>query len=884
MRSAAKPGCSAQFPLAVGLLPVLLTLVLGAASAALADPTISWTPSSVEETLLLGQSREVPVSFSVAEDLSNVILRLVPDVEPFVKADPPAFGNLVAGQTVNLIISMSAPMSSPPRTIHGTLQLRSGSDPGRAFAQPLPITLHIATTPPPISVGPVTVEPSRVEVDSLTEVRVTAVVTGPDVIPGSVHLERLNLDGSVRTVGVLHDRGTNADAVAGDGVFSVIRRFQERETGRIRLRVSATFGGRGRAFSDVFTIPVGVLLQPGAGATIPGPNGTSLSVAPDSIPYEVLVGLALPPASDLVAPTGNLPLAGAVEVIFQPTALQGTFPPPSVPLQLTVPAPPGTPEGTEFILGQQTLIDSIEGEPGLRRQLLAVDTATAIGGNIVTQANLLPGILGGGLFAVLEATGSGFARGTASQQICFLFICLTLPRPGVVVSNNTNTLVSVTNSLGQYTLFISGGPFAVTGFDPFRGSSGSTSGNIAVPGATVTANILLVPLAAPPITRDGVRNGGFERCDASGWATTGAVSAVQQLGPTSTGVVIRPTEGQCMVDINTGPGSVGGVGSSLKQRFIVPAAVRTLQLDFNFVSEEFPEFVGSIFNDTFRALITTPDGQTQFAHVSVNQSGGFTLIGDCFFTGGDSTCGQTGWRQASVDLSAFAGTNTPITVELLFSANDAGDNIFDTHALVDNIRFGTVWLDAKIISGATAGQARIQGEVLQAIDILSQAGLNVQLRNTQTIADPGGLLDTDVTWTTGPGCADGRVNGRLTAEESQLLGLSRSATATDLNAYYVRSLTGLGALAIAIGPDDFCVDVNILTNSGVIMSNTVFPETLAHEMGHILISPETAGSVLEHAAPDVNNIMHTPRSVPRTVLTRAQSASINRPGAPLLVP
>ena len=382
-----------------------------------------------------------------------------------------------------------------------------------------------------------------------------------------------------------------------------------------------------------------------------------------------------------------------------------------------------------------------------------------------------------------------------------------------------------------------------------------------------------MPLATPPVTRDGIRNGGLERGDLTSWATTGAAEARQQLGPTSTGVVIRPTEGAWMADINTGAGSIGGVGSSLKQRFIVPAGVQTLRFDFNFVSEEFPEFVGSIFDDSFRAVITTPNGATTFAQVSVNQSGNFELIGDCGFPGGDSTCGQTGWREGSVNISAFAGTGTPINVDLLFSSNDAGDNIYDTHVLLDNMRFSTIFIDAKIITGATADRARMEQEVRNANEILSQAGLNVQLRNVQNIADPGGLLDLDITWT-----------GTLTAEESTVVGLSRSAVATDLNFYYVRSLTGLGGtIAIALGPDDF-TDVNILTNSGILMSDTAVFELLAHEMGHIIISPDAAGSTLEHNTVAPLNFMRPFVTGTNTQLTRQQSANINRVGAPLLRP
>jgi len=222
-------------------------------------------------------------------------------------------------------------------------------------------------------------------------------------------------------------------------------------------------------------------------------------------------------------------------------------------------------------------------------------------------------------------------------------------------------------------------------------------------------------------------------------------------------------------------------------------------------------------------------------------------------------------------------------VELLFSADDRGDNIYDTHVLVDNIRFATLWVDAKIISGAAADVARVQNEVRGANEILSQAGLNIRLRSVRTIADPGGLLDTDLTWSTGPSCADGRINGRLTTEERTLMGLSRSETRTDLNVYYVRSGTGFpGVGGLAISPDDFCVDVDIFANSGTVQTDLgAGGNILAHEVGHVIISPQTAGSTLEHNAPAGDFMSSTPTL---GILNRNQSADINRVGAPLLVP
>jgi hypothetical protein len=121
------------------------------------------------------------------------------------------------------------------------------------------------------------------------------------------------------------------------------------------------------------------------------------------------------------------------------------------------------------------------------------------------------------------------------------------------------------------------------------------------------------------------------------------------------------------------------------------------------------------------------------------------------------------------------------------------------------------------------------------------------------------------------------------------MALLRSGTATDVNVYYSRNLTGLAAAAIAIGPDDFCGSVNILVNSGAILRDiqggcVAGGHTLAHELGHLLISPQTAGNALEHGAA-AGNFMAGTCAVPLLgTLTRQQSGNLNRAGAPMLLP
>jgi hypothetical protein len=768
------------------------------------------------------------------------------------------------------------------------------------------------------AVQQVTTSPGHLELNARTEVRITALVSDhQEIFSGAFNLERLHPDGRVQRLGQLKDDGTKGDVTAGDGIFTVVQNFNEGQVGFVRLRIGGSIvlvSDRTRVVrveSAEFTLPVGAVVPAGGGGTIPGPGGTSITVQPGTFSAPVLVGISPADTSRIVAPlalaSGGRPftLVAAVDVIVEPIGFTGLLGPAMLPLEISVPLPGGVTDG-EFVIGEQVVIDAITGTPGLRPQLMPRAMAAASGGTIATQPSALPGIRNGGLFAVLGGVGSGVVTGTVTNPGGGA-------AAGVVVSNDTNTGVTFTDAAGQYSLFISGGPFTLTAFHPLQGTTGTASGAIAVHGSTVPGvNITLAPLANPPITRNGIRNGGFERCDLSSWQFIGAAEVVQQFGPTAPtnfqttnpngvpfstvhpgGVIIAPTEGLCMAVVDTG-GQPGQIASSLRQTFRVPAGARALRIDFNYVSEEFPEFVGTQFQDPFRVLVTPAGGaQTTVAEVTVDNNGGFQIIGDCGFEGGDPTCGMTGWRTASVDLTQYAGQN--VTIELLFTVTDVGDNIFDTRVFVDNIRFGTIVVDAKIGNGANATLNRADADVLQATEILSQAGLNVRLRNdnVQTIQDPGALLDTNLDYVEGNvGCANpAQRDGRRTQEEIDLLALLRSPTQTNVNLYYMRSATRSdGALisGYAIGTDEYCNEVNMLTNSGLLLMDRALiinsPGILAHELGHLLISPQNALSILEHGVTDAMNFMNASATPATAVVTGGQSGNINRLLAPLVVP
>jgi hypothetical protein len=759
------------------------------------------------------------------------------------------------------------------------------------------------------TVGSVSVDPATVVVGTLTVVKVTTLIGDSSVIASSVFLQRLNPDGTVANLGVMRDDGGGGDATANDRVFTLAVTFNEPHAGTIRLRVSAAFRGiLRRAQSDVLAIPVGVVLPPEFGVTVRGTGGTVVTVEPASTHTEVVVGITTTAPATIVAPAVKVSVVTAVEIVFDATELAETFVNPGRTLEVTVPAPAGTPSSAEFIVAQQALVDSTDGVSGLRPQLIARAFAGVVGSNIVTRPSPLPGVNQAGTYAVVSATGSGFAAGVVSDA--------SGPAAGVVVSNSTNSLVAITDATGTYSLFISGNdPFTLTAFHPLRASRGTAPGTLPGPGLTATVNIALSPLATAAPTRDGIRNGGFERCvqtpfDAVGnltgsWTLDGDARAVREF-VTVSGVVIRATEGKCMAQISTASGATG----SITQRFVVPAGSRTLSFDFNFVSEELDEYIGSVFNDAFTAVVRTPEGETTIVRVQVNDfmtlPGEFTMIGDCV-PGGDETCGQTGWVTATVDLSRFSAPSTPVTVDLIFSVADRGDALFDTSVFIDNIRFGTVWVDAKILPGASADLRRVEDEVRQATEILSQAGVNVQLRGMVSVGDPGDVTNVETTWTLGGGvCLNpAQIDARLTVDEALGMTVARSAIGTDINLYYVKQamrplpapsgpLTAVAQAGYAIGSDEFCNQVRVVaavdfTGSGIFLMNYAIGNigVLAHEIGHLILGPDPYSSNLEHNVKGIdpsNFMVGSPMPPPNGVLNRTQSANINRPGAPYILP
>jgi subtilisin family serine protease len=175
-----------------------------------------------------------------------------------------------------------------------------------------------------------------------------------------------------------------------------------------------------------------------------------------------------------------------------------------------------------------------------------------------------------------------------------------------------------------------------------------------------------------------VFNSGFETGTLAEWNSSGTAYVTRSLGP------VKPKDGSDhMALISTGPSSPNVSASLVRSFNVLPGTDRlTIRLDYNYITEEYPEWVGSIFNDYFRAKIVTSSGaEIPLAFESVNTTS-FIPITGIDFPGGDNTLGQSGWKTVSAVVPVTPGTDS-----ISLFVTDQGDAIYDTVVVLDNIRF-----------------------------------------------------------------------------------------------------------------------------------------------------------------------------------------------------
>ena len=174
-------------------------------------------------------------------------------------------------------------------------------------------------------------------------------------------------------------------------------------------------------------------------------------------------------------------------------------------------------------------------------------------------------------------------------------------------------------------------------------------------------------------------NGSFEitsgfAASVTGFTVNGDARIVGELGATV------PTDGTRMALVSTGLGLTKDLGSFEQPVCLPPlppgATKLTLYYDWNFFSEEFLEFCGSVYQDSFEVTF----GDTSLQSTKVDDICGIVTPSDVSFDKGGVY--NTGWITQTVDVTALAGT----TGVLRFGAEDVGDSIYDSVILVDRVR------------------------------------------------------------------------------------------------------------------------------------------------------------------------------------------------------
>ena len=198
-------------------------------------------------------------------------------------------------------------------------------------------------------------------------------------------------------------------------------------------------------------------------------------------------------------------------------------------------------------------------------------------------------------------------------------------------------------------------------------------------GGTPPATFALLGADDASLTADPVINGSFEvtsgfAASVTGFTVNGDARIVGELGATV------PTDGTRMALVSTGLGLTKDLGSFEQPVCLPPlppgATKLTLYYDWNFFSEEFLEFCGSVYQDSFEVTF----GDTSLQSTKVDDICGIVTPSDVSFDKGGVY--NTGWITQTVDVTALAGT----TGVLRFGAEDVGDSIYDSVILVDRVR------------------------------------------------------------------------------------------------------------------------------------------------------------------------------------------------------
>jgi cysteine-rich repeat protein len=155
------------------------------------------------------------------------------------------------------------------------------------------------------------------------------------------------------------------------------------------------------------------------------------------------------------------------------------------------------------------------------------------------------------------------------------------------------------------------------------------------------------------------------------------------------------------------PSGPDGDVAALQLQVTVPAGVNRMSFDYNFLSAESPDFIGSQFNDTFTATISDRLGANRVVVTASVNAAAFhpaadTTVGPCPFqlyvdnpAGVNTLFNQPGFTEVDAGATGFQRVDVAVAsgpATITFDIRDLGDGVFDSAVIIDNLRFSAVEL------------------------------------------------------------------------------------------------------------------------------------------------------------------------------------------------
>ena len=171
----------------------------------------------------------------------------------------------------------------------------------------------------------------------------------------------------------------------------------------------------------------------------------------------------------------------------------------------------------------------------------------------------------------------------------------------------------------------------------------------------------------------------------------------------STGVASQVNKQQPGENQNTdGPDPDGTVNIAndlcgITVDFVAPPNVQGFAFDFIFFSSEYPEWVGTQYNDTFNVMMTSTLYDNE--NIAFDNTGAPISINVAFFdicngagcTTPASTLAGTGYNGGVGGSTGWLTTTVPISggeaFTLRFVIYDEGDHIYDSDVMINNFRW-----------------------------------------------------------------------------------------------------------------------------------------------------------------------------------------------------